>query len=416
MPTPYIPAVWRRVCAYADVSDFAALCRVTPPLYDICQTLLYNSIALDLSKKDTSPLSLLCRTLKKRSDLALCVEHLHLRLSDSNSKQAVDALAHENHTQLSIISSILKVCPNVQSFGIVHPYPLSDLTIQDFQESLFRLCRLRELEFIVQDTEWPPHIPGEADVNISVLAKAFGVSSLASVALTLQEGPDSLLPTIDLPTRTNITGLNLSECYLSMHSLDKILRALPRLTHLSLGFLWYADPVNSRVGQHLDCEILGKALMNCSSTLKSLGIAIQFESRASVDVGTGSGKGSNWGLLHTLGSLRSYRNLTSLELAPEVILGWGEEDEIQLLDVLPDSLRHLCFRLDFGTWSLSPWDFAPLAESLLCYMANRDTPALESLAMAYYEELEGEDLASLDLIKSQCRKSQTRLHLNIVPS
>ena len=267
--------------------------------------------------------------------------------------------------------------------------------------SLSSVRQLQKLEFKIFDAKWPPHIPGETDVNVS-LFQALSITSLTSISLTMQQGPGSLLPTtmLAMPATSSITKLSLNQAYLSMESLNIIIRALVNLKHLSLSFLWYADPVNPQVGEHLDCEKLGQALVHRFSTLESLDIAVRFESRSAVDVTSGSGEHSSWGLLHSIGALRSFTSLTSLQLAPEVLLGWEDEGALPLSDLLPDSLRQLYFRWDFGLWEKSPWEFELLCESLFNYLDFSPPPLLKSLVLTCFDDEASELEAPFGLIRS----------------
>lgn len=309
----YIPKIIRHIRTYTNLSDFAALCRTSKVIYNVGNELLYEPIYLDLYNPHLDSLSLLCKNLEGSSTLASQVKKFYLQLCDSNASSRDEDLRGKYASQSSTLSKILDLCPNLETISITHPYPVSELVTQKINRSISKALHLQELECINIDTIWPPRIPGETDVNVSLLTHALRLKSLTSISTTLQQGPDSLIlpaSSLVMPPVNRIVSLSLNDAYLSMESLSNIMSLLLHLKHLSHSFLWYADPVNLHVGEHLDCGKLGLALAHRASTLKSLKVAVQFESRSALDVTGGGGRHSNWGPLYSIGSLRSYRTRT----------------------------------------------------------------------------------------------------------
>ncbi|KAH8802034.1 hypothetical protein F5882DRAFT_392817 [Hyaloscypha sp. PMI_1271] len=189
---------------------------------------------------------------------------------------------------------------------------------------------------------------------------------------------------------------------------------LLHLKHLSLSFLWYADPVNPHVGEHLDCEKLGLALAHRASTLESLKIAVQFESRSALDVTGGGGTHSDWGPLHSIGSLRSFTKLESLQLAPEILFGWEKDGDLSLRDLLPASLRDLHFRWDFGSWEKSPWEFEALCELLATYLNPTTPPPLRGLVLTCFDDEVSDLQESFELIEFRCKEFHIRSSLDTI--
>jgi hypothetical protein len=384
----YIPEILHYIRIYTNLSDFAALCRTSKGINNVGRELLYESIYLELYNQNLDTLSLLCRTLEENPTLASQVKKLYLQLCHSNASSRDDDLRRQYVSQSSMLSKILDLCPNLTTISITHPYPVSDLVTQNINRSISNALHLRELEFINVDTMWPPQIPGETDVNVSLLTHTLRIKSLTSISTTLQQGPDSLIlpASLVMPPVNSIVRLSLNDAYLSMESLSNIMSQLLHLKHLSLSFLWYADPVNPHVGEHLDCDKLGLALAHRASTLESLKIAVQFGSRCALEVTGGGGTYSNWGPRYSIGSLGSFTKLQSLQLAPEILLGWEKDTNLSLRDMLPVSLRDLHFRWDFGAWEKSPWEFEVLCELLATYLDSTDPLPLRDLVLNCFDD------------------------------
>ena len=98
----YVPEILSHVRAYANLSDFTALCRVSKAIYGVGQRLLYESIHLILDHQHPKSLFLLCSILEKNSSLALHVKFIRLQFGDSSdfSKDRASKL-HETNMILS---------------------------------------------------------------------------------------------------------------------------------------------------------------------------------------------------------------------------------------------------------------------------------------------------------------------------
>lgn len=422
-PLWYLPEILIMVRAYADMYSFAALCQTSKGIYRLGHKFLYESIHLRLHRQHPESLSLLWRTIEKNSSLAVHIKSLRLEFCDPSgpydSISEYDRRAQRNqyYSQSSMIPKITDICSNLKVISITHPYTLPETVEQGINKSLSNAHQLQELDLIILDTGGVPHIPGQHhDINISLISSALRIESLHTFSLTIQQGPESLLPavTLALPATSNITSLSLDQAYLSMEPFGKIMRVLSHLKHLSLSFAWHADPVNSQVGEFLECKQLGEALSYRSSTLESLKIDVEFESWSALDVGGGSAPWSHWGLRHSIGNLRSFTKLVSLELAPEVLLGWKDAKPLPLSELLPDSLRHLNFRYDFGDWQHSPWDHEVLCKVAVDYLST--LPQLESLALTCendyppHPELQAPFLS----VKAKCEERQIKCRLQTV--
>ncbi|PQE30641.1 Phosphatase DCR2 protein [Rutstroemia sp. NJR-2017a WRK4] len=399
----YIPEILRYIRIYTNLSDFAALCQTSKGIHNVGRELLYESIYLELSNRHLDSLSLLYRTLEENPTLASQVKKLYFQLCDSKTSSRDDDLRSHHASQSPTLSKILDLCPNLTTISITHPYPVSDPVTQKINRSISNALHLQELKFITIDTMWPPHIPGETDVNISLLTHALRVKSLSSISMTLQQGPDSLIlpASLVMPPVNSIVRLSLKNAYLSMESLSGIMSQLIHLKHLSLSFLWYADPVNPHVGEHLDCDKLGLALAHRASALQSLKIAVRFESRCALEVTGGGGPHSNWGPRHSIGSLESFTKLQSLQLAPEILLGWEKDVNVSLRDLLPVSLRDLHFRWDFGAWEKSPWEFEALCELLATNLDSTNPLPLRDLVLTCFDDEVSRFQKSFELIESR---------------
>ncbi|TAQ88178.1 hypothetical protein B7494_g3492 [Chlorociboria aeruginascens] len=345
-------------------------------IHGVGQRLRYESIHLNLDNQHPKSLFLLCSTVEKNSTLALDIKSIRLQLSDSvdsSNEQSLIALRNQYDSQFSLLPRILDLCIDLEVIRITHQYPISDSVAQKTNRSLSRVRQLQKLEFNTFDAKWPPHIPGKTDVNVFLFAQALSIASLTSISLTMQQGPGSLLPTtmLAMPATSSVTRLSLNQAYLSMESLNSIIRALLHLKDLSLSFLWYADPVNPWLGEHLDCEKFGQALVHRSSTLESLRSLSDFNPAANIS------------------TLRSFTSLTSLQLALEVLLGWDEEGALPLSD---HCQIHFGISISGGIsddGKSRPGNSnrsATLCESLLNYLDPSPQPLLESLVLTCFDD------------------------------
>lgn len=403
----YIPEILSHIRSYADLPDFAAFCQTSKWIYCAGRSLLYHSIDLFLDNQRPETLILLYRTLEKMPDLASHVKSL--RIDFSSSRDA---------SQSALLPRILDLCTQIRAIGVIHPYALLDPVAPEINRSLSKLRHLRELEFRNSKMEFPRVVlPGGPDVNVSLFVQALGIKSLETISLTIQQARNGLLPaaTLGMSANSNITRLRLSTSYLSVECLSNMLHAFLQLKHLSLSLLWAADPINPEVGRHLDCEKLGQALSHRSHTLESLEVAVYVPAKTALDVTSGSGKGSNWGLLHNIGVLQSFTRLESLLLAPEVLLGWDEQEALPLADLLPDSLRHLHFRWDFGDWELAPWYLDSLCEVLVSYLDSSPSQTLESLVLTCYDYELSELADHFEPVRSKCEEKHIRARLETIP-
>lgn len=422
----YLPEILAIVRAYTNLSSFAALCQTSKSIYHLGHIFLYESIHLRLHKQHPESLTLLWRSIENNPTLPFHVKSLRLQFCDPSDPRTV--VSKENRQvqreklslQSSVLYKIIDSCSNLRALSITYPFTLPKPIEQGIHKSLTILHQLQQLDLIIFDTDWPPHIPGELeDVNISLIPLAFGIDSLTTLSFTLQQSPESLLPTIALalPATSNITSLSIDRAYVSIEPLGNILGALSLLKHLHLSLHWHVDQVNSQVGEVFDCRNFGEALSQRSSTLETLQIAFRFKSWCAVEVGSGSAPWASWGLHHSIGDLRSFKRLSSLELAPEVLLGWMDvEIPPPLSELLPESLRHLNFRWDFGDWEYSPWEFEVLCGSVGEFLSSSPQPRLESLALMCYDDepSDPELSAPFKSVKAKCEERQIKCSLTTV--
>lgn len=377
--------------AYTDLPSFAALCLTSKTIHYFCLGILYESIHLRLHKQHAESLSLLWRSIEEHRPLAGYLKYLRLQFCDpddpyeSVSEDSRGARRDQYFSQSSLIPKIMDTCSNLRTLSITYPYQVPEAVEQGINRSLANAHYLQNLELTVFDTGWPPHFPGrDADINVPLISHALSSSSLTTLSFTLQQGPESPLPALvsALPATNSITSLSLNRACLTMEALESIMRALLHLKHLSLNLDWHADPIMPHLGEWLDCKKLGKALSHRSSTLESLKIETFWWSQW--DPTMGSAPGSYWGMRDSIGDLRSFKRLTSLELAPEVLLAWEGDVAPPLSKLLPDSLRHLILRWDFGDWEYSPWEFERLCGFVNDYLSSLPRPQLESLVLTCY--------------------------------
>jgi hypothetical protein len=99
-----------------------------------------------------------------------------------------------------------------------------------------------------------------------------------------------------------------------------------------------------------------------SYSLSTLTLKFSFTELKDVADEAAGGRSGLWGPFGSIGSLKPCHKLCSLEIAPELLLGWEDDKQdsgIPLEDLLPDSLQVLQFRMDFIDWPKSAWGFWP---------------------------------------------------------
>lgn len=396
---------------HTDLPSFAGLCRTCRDVQIPATAILYESVYIDIYGHHEKRLDLFCDTVTNNPQLALFVKQLDLRLCTALCGSIYAKV--RDYPDVRKLTKILRATENLERLRIDYPYH-AITAIQPLGPGLCFPRKLRLLKFNVRDRNWVSHVPGERDVNTLLLPQVLGVNALTNVTITLQQGLGSPLPVLYLPVQSSITSLTLKKAYLDMGSLANVLQALPHLQHLSLFFLWYADPVNSEVGRHIDCKKLAHALMQGEpSRLESLTIIVDFQSRCAIEVECGSGPESYWGLLNSLGSLKKFNRLRSLVLAPEVLLGWGNVNGTPPLSrLLPGSLQDLNLRMDFSGWELTPWQYEPLLGVVETYIDSISPDTLLQFTLTVRESRRDEVDALLGPIKSKFHNAGCQLRLD----
>ncbi|KAI1443895.1 hypothetical protein F5Y02DRAFT_193388 [Annulohypoxylon stygium] len=412
------PEILHLIFSHTSKRDLSALCLVSQDIYRIARELLYESISFDLFEDDftTDPwtrangdprLHSLCRTLIERPNFALLVKKLHILFYLRKFSQGAIPPLDVVSSQLGMLSGMIRKCGNLQDVYIAHEYALADSSIQDLNESLLSLSRLRKLRVAVKDTRYqglvgrPRHIAGESDVGASLLQGAFKLPCMQSLDVTLQQGPDSPLRSLAFPINESITKLSLSEACFDPNHLTKILAAAPRIEELCLSFFLFAEVGSTSPGSCLDSEDLGRALAISCSTLVNLKIEVAFDLNSTLAPRTRPGEDAGYALSRRLGSLRSYTKLRSLELPPEMLLGWNERTAPELSDVLPANLETLHFRHDLSHRESSLWcDFSPLCNKLGNCLGDSEVIMPKKLILSHFPD--GSRLGMLEFIESKC--------------
>lgn len=357
-----LPELVRRLRNYLSQSELATLCLVCWDIHHRANPILYERISMDISQnKDTKALSTLEALLAESPALANAVRCLHIRFQDLRFTES------KHRTHHSSLSGTITKCPHLRELSILdyllRPDPISS-------------CVRR-----------PHH--GERSINEMALLSALRSPSLENVSLTLHESPETPLRTATLPISETITRLRLDDAYIEIETLRNIITAVPRLRHLDLCLVRYADPglKMAKVDGHLDIREFWAAVKPVFATLESLHLEIDYWICTAIDLGTlGGGEGSQHGPFGLLPSLRSCHKLKLLEIAPEALLGWHGDKTVALSSVLPDSLETLSLRPDFDWWENSPWDFLPLSEKVEEYLKSLRHASLKHLSMTCYAD------------------------------
>ncbi|KAF2175665.1 hypothetical protein K469DRAFT_756095 [Zopfia rhizophila CBS 207.26] len=101
--------------------------------------------------------------------------------------------------------------------------------------------------------------------------------------------------------------------------------------------------------RHLNRKDLQQALSHARNTLSHLVIVWEPYATEALDIWEDAPRM----ITGTLGSLRTFSHLATLEIELSVLLGWGGSAALTLAGVLPSNLRYLTFRDD--CWEMGDW-------------------------------------------------------------
>jgi hypothetical protein len=239
----------------------------------------------------------------------------------------------------------------------------------------------------------------------------FLLPQLRTLRIQVTEKGSGLGQDEDLRSPT-INTLELHDCYLKERSVGHLICRAPNLTSLSIGLTRDATPSNEDLlDSFLDCSKLASAISKLSaaestsdsvttdtshrSRLENLAISIKFFITTAVDLGSGGawedgrngndGWVRNWGIRGSIGSFRSFPNLKTLEISPELLFGWHTNGARPLRELIPDSLQKLTLRCDLADWQEYEWNVVSISAAFVEYLEDDEPKALSDVVLCWMD-------------------------------
>jgi hypothetical protein len=322
------------------------------------------------------------RDLERLAGRAVCLTTYH-------SEPWLDELQRGNHG--AFVALLLYHCPNVQrlvlendflmywSWGPLKPSWRTWITpsIDTLWHAILNLHKLREIDV---DRNGRVHIPYWSKTNRP--SRLFSLPNITSIRVSYHDSEIRRDDKLHSVQNLDVKTFELHNSYLSEESIAPLVARTSNVTSLSIDLKFPCNKIDPKVDIFLDCVKLRGALDglfssggdHCIPHLKHLAISTRWETTDLPPVNSGGpfehrdiswrGRGVQlyYGIKASIGSLRCFSNLRSLEISPEILLGWYPANAKPLQDLIPDSVTHLCLRADFGTWSLSEWKLGKLRD------------------------------------------------------
>lgn len=307
---------------------------------------------------------------------------------------------------------LLFFCPNLESFAICDD--LADeadyyyrVNAQEDPSAVFSVRNVSTVEY-----SRPPPLtlpPWHANQLFSLPRLQY---------LKLKSGP-GVQVSPPPPKCPSLTRLILREVYLRENYVGLFLDSAPNLKYLTLELLRHADyqefllgPYTSIGGSFLDCSFLKTNIANSNAgnyggsflapklprcqILEGLTITTGFVSDEAIEISNGGGFEDglhpeidgpvSWGIKGSLGSLKEFKVLKTLEVPLPVLLGWHVHRAIRLTDHLPDSLVELTFRADLSDWGLFEWEVEAVKDLIEAYAGGENRGSLKVLKYLLLDE------------------------------
>ena len=162
----------------------------------------------------------------------------------------------------------------------------------------------------------------------------------------------------------NLQSITLRQSFMDPEALEKTLEAAPGLRTLRYDMLCDIDTDRryrflERPHPVVDARKLGAALRASQHSLHCLHVRLTWLDTGHCNIRDGNIPdlitSLNWGLLGSLGSLDSFRQLKTIELPIVLLLGFTDNQFLNLADLLPQSLQQLHLHDDLVKWERCPW-------------------------------------------------------------
>jgi hypothetical protein len=400
---------------FSDYSkgELATLQRTSKHMSRVIEPLLYERINWEFHKPAVHkpPIHLLLRTLLDRPELGEHVKEITIQehksiqsiwqdkdkpelestdlerlagravaLTTYHSEPWLDELQRGNHEEF--VALLLYHCPNVQRLVLENDFlvywswgPLEQSwrtwtapSIETLWHAILNLRKLREIDV---DRNGRAHIPWWSKTNRP--SRLFSHPNITSIRVSYHESEVRRDDKLNSVQNLDVKTFELHNSYLSEDSIALLVARTPNVTSLSIDLKFPRNKIHPGVDVFLDCVKLRGALDglfssgsdHCIPFLEHLAISTRWETPDLPPIRDGgpfeqshihwNGFQLWYGIKASIGSLKCLSSLKSLEISPEILLGWYPANAKLLQDLIPDSVTHLCLRADFGTWSLSEW-------------------------------------------------------------
>jgi hypothetical protein len=171
---------------------------------------------------------------------------------------------------------------------------------------------------------------------------------------------------------TSLTCMRLLESSIAPSTLAKLLTCTPALTHLEYDYHVY-------YGNYLDSDELDVAFNAVKDTLDVLSFTCHVYSGECA-----MPEELEDPFVTGRYTIADFSKLSTLHVSPCILLGWETEDAPLLATVLPRTLQHICFHIEFNLFDVFQWK-APavlvyLTESCAGFRSGGRSPSLKSLS------------------------------------
>ncbi len=246
-------------------------------------------------------------------------------------------------------------------------------------QAILSLDKLKEIDC---DTTGQMRTPYQSDRVASLLR----LPEINTIKISTHQDEINAGTSLEKIIAPNVKTLVLYNSLLKEETFGTIVATVPNITSLRLGIKSPTDHWGGfeRWSHWLDCPKLFAALFHTGITqylndstmlqplqfLEELAISADFLTPGEERVYFNNFSRGSLGMIGRLGCLNGLSRLRSIEIPPEMLLGWWNletPNEVPfLVDVLPDTITHLRFRSDywFVEYSPSSWSVGYMIDYL----------------------------------------------------
>ena len=228
----------------------------------------------------------------------------------------------------------------------------------------------------------PDAVFAEKFISPVAITDIFGLPGLHTIDILLPQSMRTYTWPSSVTSNPTLTTMVLRSTICGEDTLEEFLKRTPQLRHLIYERFYDPEEIPNRLPQS---GKLLKALDHVKDTLEVLSIKLEQYRYPIFDGNHAGGEDDYTGPYGTIGSLRKFRKLRSVEIPIEILGGGQEEDDyVQLSTLLPEALEKLTLRNDFAySIAFYPWPPNVLTQKLSSwlkdYSGSDRTPNLSAL-------------------------------------